>query len=68
MISMPAHLSPRVAKLLSQATPDKVRYIKLGENNKWWQLAKHTSRSDVSSSSALVNILADVIVSKSRLC
>jgi hypothetical protein len=39
---MTAHISPRVTKLLSQATPDNVRYIKLGQNNKWWQLARDT--------------------------
>jgi hypothetical protein len=39
---MPTHISRRVAKLLDQATPDNVRYIKLGKNNAWWPLARET--------------------------
>ena len=39
---MPVGISPRVAKLLGQATPDCVRYIKLGKNNSWWPLAKES--------------------------
>jgi hypothetical protein len=37
-----AEILPRVLKHLAKATPDDVRYIKLGQRNLWWPLAKET--------------------------
>jgi hypothetical protein len=36
-------ISARVRELLDNATPDGVRYIKLGEGNSWWHEAKATN-------------------------
>ena len=36
-------ISPQIRKLLSNATPDKVRFIKLGRKSVWWPIAKQTN-------------------------
>jgi len=35
-------ISDRVQHLLAQATPENVRFIKLGPKSKWWPLAHDT--------------------------
>jgi hypothetical protein len=38
-----SEISPRVRSLLDQATPEGVRFIKLGRKSSWWPLARDTN-------------------------